>query len=209
MNRVTLPQLAAALARPGTAAEFVLRRCSRQVIVAATGGVREHFQQQRSPEGVAWVKLAHARPDGSSRILQDKGLLAASVRATVTGADVTLTASHPAANVHQYGARIRPRTAKYLAIPVTVEAKRKGSPRRFGGKLFCIRSADSLVLVKAGRGKTAGQVQYVLVKGVTVVARPYLGFSQKTQDTVTSIMADTWAEILAAPFSGGAPVQQV
>lgn len=205
MNKTTLPKLAAELAKgePGSLVAFVLKAVQQAVKVAATGGVREHFQQQKSPEGIPWKKLAHARPDGSSRILQDRGTLAASVRCDVSGSEVTLTASHVAANVHQYGAMIRPKTAKHLAIPVTVEAKRAGSPRRFGKPLFTIRSGDTMLMIQKADGrkkKGDGKVQYVLVKSVTVPARPYLGFSDKTQDVIGGIVSDALADKVLAPF---------
>jgi hypothetical protein len=93
-----------------------------------------------------------------------------------------------------------------LAIPLTVEAKRAGSPRRFRGTLFGVRAGDTLLLVEkpggGGRARNAGpgKAQYVLVKEVTVPARPYLGFSEKTQGAIEEVVADSLAKWVAHPW---------
>jgi hypothetical protein len=79
----------------------VVRSVSQALKVLAVSGVKEHFRDQRDPDGIPWKRLGRPRPDGSERVLQDKGTLPASVRAEVDGTTLTLTASHVAANVHQ------------------------------------------------------------------------------------------------------------
>ncbi len=72
--------------------------------------------------------------------------------------------------IHEYGGTIEPVTAKYLAVPLTKEAKKIGSPRNMG----------DLTIIPGRRQKTfvmldaAGVAQYVLVKSVRIPARPYM-----------------------------------
>lgn len=68
--------------------------------------------------------------------------------------------------IHEFGGVIKPRTAKYLAIPV---GSRKGSPSSHGDLKLRKTRGGNLVMVDEG-----GEVQYVLKKSVEIPPRPYL-----------------------------------
>lgn len=76
------------------------------------------------------------------------------------------------AAIHEFGGTIKPKTAKYLSIPLTQDARRfAGGPRDFRGGLHVRmrKGADRGVLVD-----DQGTAQYALVKSVTITAQPYL-----------------------------------
>ena len=72
--------------------------------------------------------------------------------------------------MQEIGGTIRPKRAKFLAVPISEEAKRAGSPRNL----------PNLVYVQSVRGQpmlvneNTGRVHYLLKKSVTIPARPYL-----------------------------------
>src|SRR3990167_2095822 len=96
--------------------------------------VKKNFNESHSPEGVPWVPLAHGRPGGKGRDkpLRDTGILMASITGKGDENGVTIGTRHEARNIHQFGGVITPKKSKFLAIPLTVEAKRARSPRNWG-----------------------------------------------------------------------------
>lgn len=68
--------------------------------------------------------------------------------------------------IHEFGGTIRPKTAKYLAIPV---GDYMGSPSKHPDLKLRKTRNGNLVLVSP-----SGQVQYVLKASVEIPARPYL-----------------------------------
>jgi len=191
LNTVPLNRLAANL-DPGEMAQQVLAGAMPALRLIAVSGCKADMARGVSPDGTRYAPLRRPRPDGSGTPLRDKGLLMASVGAKLTAKELILTASHPAANVHQYGATIRPATAKMLALPLTAEAKRIGSPRKnnFPRPLFVYhaRSGRSLFLAESTGGKLT--LQYLLKSEVRVPARPYLGFSKATLEKMGRVVAD-------------------
>jgi phage gpG-like protein len=100
-----------------------------------------------------------------------RGLLLRSVKAEVNQSQVILSAGGadvPYARIHHEGGIIRPRTAKFLAIPLTPQAKRSG-PRQFQGDTFI---AKGIIFSKDENGKITPQ--YALKKEVRMPARPYM-----------------------------------
>src|SRR6185312_8848018 len=98
------------------------------------------------------------------------------------------------AATHQYGATIHPTNAKALAIPLTKEAARAGSPRDWSdASLFLYRpkKGDKAFLAESKQkgGKRRGFTQlvlhYVLVQSVKIPARPFLGWRAKLIETCT------------------------
>jgi hypothetical protein len=194
-------ELANGLDRASVIPELV-RAISEPLKLIAVSGAREHFQTGVGPDGKPWKPLAHDRPEGAGRPLLDKGLLAASMRASTNQTGETLnldlTASHPGATLQQFGGIVKPVRGEWLSIPVTVEAKRTGSPRRFPRGLFFVlaKSPETGLLCEVGADGNI-KVQYVLKHSVSVSARMFVGFSQKTQDKITRLAADKYAEIVA------------
>lgn len=72
--------------------------------------------------------------------------------------------------IHELGGTIEPKNAKFLAIPVTETAGKKGSPRNMPNLKYAQSEKGQPLLVDA----TTGMVHYVLRKHVTIPARPYL-----------------------------------
>ena len=78
------------------------------------------------------------------------------------------------AGVHQEGATITPKAAKALAIPVTNEARRAGGPRSMDLHLVWPKGKAAGTL-----RDDANKVHFVLVKSVTIPARPFLGWTDE------------------------------
>lgn len=177
-----------------------IREAGPEIEVLAVAGVRQGFAEGVSPDGTPFAPLAHPRPQGGGKPLRNTGLLAASVSASCTGDELALRANAPGARLHQEGGTVRPTRAKALAIPVTPEAVRAGSARRFPRRLFALGAKA------AGKGKGAlaesdgrggVKVHYLLRQSVDVPARPYLGVSEKVLGRIGAAVAAELAAALA------------
>lgn len=100
--------------------------------------VKENFDKSAGPDGTPWKPLKFPRPRGGNKPLLDTGML----RASVTGGSpefradtglnyVSIGTVRPGANLMHAGGTVVPTKAKALAIPLTKDAVRAGSPRRF------------------------------------------------------------------------------
>lgn len=85
------------------------------------------------------------------------------------------------ARIHELGGTIVPRHTKYLAIPVSPEAKRVASPRDMPGLVFVQSRRGQPLLVDGALGKSrskyklgALKVHFVLRRQVVIPPRPYL-----------------------------------
>jgi len=81
------------------------------------------------------------------------------------------------ANVNEFGATIKPRRARRLAVPLTKEARGK-SPRQFNN-LFPISipsstSGENLLYLARNKGKNRIQFMYLLAKEVTIPERAFI-----------------------------------
>ena len=183
--------------RPFAAA---VKAAAPDVAAAAVAGMRRAMRQGVSPDGTPYKPLAHARPGGGAKPLMDTGLLAASLSAGVTaGGDVLLRSSSPYAKLMQSGGTIRPKNAHALAIPVTAEARRYKSPRDFPRTLFVLRKKGSSrpgVLAERLSGGAVA-VHYVLVKSVTVPARPFLGLTPEAVAAIREKVGLSYANAIA------------
>jgi phage gpG-like protein len=161
----------------------------RQLMVS---DVKSHIASGTSPDGAAFRPLKGVRVSGGSVPLRDTGVLMASIHGTVEGNAVVVQTTHPAAPVHNFGATIRPTKAKKLAIPLTREAKRAGSPRRFPRKLAVrpTRKAGTLLMFEAGK---VGTGQFLLVDSVTIPARPFMGLSAGCLSNISRAVAEAVA----------------
>jgi phage gpG-like protein len=90
------------------------------------------------------------------------------------------------AMVHQFGATIRPRKAKALALPLTAAAKLSGGPRRYPGKLSLRwkSGARAGVLVD-----DSGVAQFALKKEVVIPPRPFFPLDGVPRDWRDEIIA--------------------
>ena len=144
---------------------------------------KQNFSRAASPDGAAWKPILGMRPRGGDRPLRDRGLLMASVTSNAQGtierissSELTWGTNLEYAAIHQFGGVIRPKRGKYLAIPVTREAYRAGSPRNFGKPLsFRIGPRGGVMIEKRARSEV---VHYILTKQSVIPARPFLGLNE-------------------------------
>lgn len=187
----TPEQLAASLTREARAAGD-LSPLLRLFAVAARADTAENFQRSVTPDDVPWLPLKHPRPRGGTLPLLDTGILRA---AAISPGPHHVERYGPSwleygvrlayAAVHQFGAVIVPKLAKWLAIPRTREAQRAGSPRNFGPRLAPIFGPVGGVLKD-----DQGVVQYALTKRVVVPARPFLGLGPRLVRKLQGVAAD-------------------
>lgn len=182
----------------------------KQCRVAVVADIRGNFDGGHSPTGAPWLPLKHPRPRGGNRVLRDRGLLLASTTAAGPGHVESLTpfeliigTNLDKAALHQYGGTIRPKGHPFLAIPVSREAERVGSPRRFPEELTYLPAKEGrsspifVTFVQSGRGKnktTKTVVHYVLTPQVEVPARPFVGVSENAQQTIAMIFGNGTVE---------------
>ncbi|MFO0937836.1 MAG: phage virion morphogenesis protein [Gemmataceae bacterium] len=178
------------------------------------GDMKGHFERGSGPNGERWAPI-QPRPQGGSKPLLNTGRLRASIkgRAERDGASAGTNAIQ--ANLMNAGGTIRPIKAKFLAIPLTREAVRAGSPRDFPRELFVIRTKNGhLLLVEHPPRTRTGKIkkrrlndsekmlasqystgssfvaQYVLKKSVVIPARPFNGFTDGAIEDVTLMATD-------------------
>ena len=119
--------------------------------------------------------------DGIERLLEDFNRIKAAcqemeqkkIRVGIVGgkADSDIMAI---AHAHEYGATIKPKKGKYLAIPLTKQAEAAGSPRAFSDLRFVNAKNGNLLMVRDKKkrgGKTESEAMYLLVKSVTLPER--------------------------------------
>lgn len=208
MTQLNLEELADCLHRMVTeAAREIPAASGRKLCVAAVAGAKRNFQTSTAPDGTPWAPLKFPRPNGGGKPLLDTGLLMASLSATFDGDTLTLRANGPGAAVHNFGAAIRPVKGKYLAIPVTREARKATGPRAFPRKLFFVprKSGPGGSLAEAvEKGKQKGQllVHYLLRDHVDVPAREFLGFSSETLLALGEIAEADLGGAILKPLTG-------
>lgn len=190
----------AGMAKPGGGAmPPLLGRVLGQLL---RSDVRDRFATGTDPRGAKWKPLRFARPNGGDQPLRDTGRLMASisVRSDATGVEVYTV--YPGAVLHNFGGTVRPTKGKYLAIPLTKEAKRSGGPRRFGRPLSVRPTGkrNVLVLEETRRGQRVGQ--FLLVKSVTVPQREFMGLSAKG----LRLCGEALAEFAVRGWIDGRPV---
>ena len=117
------------------------------------------------------------------------------------------------AHAHEYGATIRPKKGKYLAIPLTKEAQAAGSPRAFSD-LYFVNAKDGKVLMvrdkKKRGGKTESEAMYLLVKSVTLPERSFIraGFDAQ-QKELGSIVTGAMVKMLDGTITPTAAAESI
>lgn len=207
MNELTFEALAKAMELGGLLLERKAIEQSAPIVrMLSIAGAQRGIADGVDIHGRPFAPLKHPRPEGGAgHPLRDKGLLAASLSATVTEGEIVLSANAPGARIQNYGGTIYPKK-KFLAIPLTTEAKRIGSPKKnhFPRPLFFRKAAGgSGLLCENVGGKLVAQ--YVLVKSVAITARQYLGWSAATLDKIQAVIADKYSAGLAKLFVEGRP----
>ena len=184
MATINLPQLVVQLQQMQTRVKSI-----RPVLsVFAASGVREirdRFQTGIGSKGERWSPLKFPRPEGGGKPLLSSGVLEASFTNRVTEDTITIGTAQKQAPLMNMGGTVTPKKGRFLAIPLTKEAKRAGSPRRFRRVLHARFAKNGRTGVLVDR---KGVEQYLLVQKVTVPARPFMGFSdQWRQDFLSAV----------------------
>lgn len=162
----------------------------RAIANVIVSDLKERFQTNTEPDGTPWQRLRFPRPDGSKSPLNDTGMLAASMAARVTDKGVEFGSALKYAKLMNDGGTVLPAN-KFLAIPMTIEAKRYQNARQFPRDLFAaIKNAKRGFL---GEKMSDGSVvvQYLLVDKAVVPARPFLGVSKRAWEIIERIVFDT------------------
>lgn len=148
-------------------------------------------REQRSPEGLRpWLPITRGPRAGKPALRQTGELVRAfrNARITATSRSVRM---EPRPNrkrfwIHQTGGTIRPRRAKYLAIPLTPEARRAGSARQWwknaeaaGRRPFVWKSRNGNLLLGYRRPRAGLTPMFLLKLSVRIPARPFLGFGAR------------------------------
>lgn len=155
--------------------------------------VRRQFYAGVTAAGVPFQKLRFPRPAGGDKPLLNTGILANSYVAEADTKAIEVASRHPGAALQQAGGVVKPIRAKALAIPLTVEATRYGSPRRFPRKLFTFPGGGGLY-ERVGQGKNARIVKhYLFTKQTKHDPRP-VGFSDKAIGEASEMLLDYWIE---------------
>lgn len=183
---------------------------ARMLLIAET---KRCFDEGRGPDGEVWLPVKHPRVRGSGTPvpLRDTGMLMASVTSNGSknhvdreeGTALVFGTNAVQANLQNYGGTVYPKN-KFLTIPVSLEAKRAGSPLRFpnaekrlkwgvgkkGGIVYEVltpkqQKSKKKPGVNSIYSKVDGDdvmIHFFAVTSVTVPARPFLGISQRLAD---------------------------
>lgn len=170
---------AAALARMGAA---MRRPLMLGLDAAMKDQVNRTFSRQRDPvTGTPWKRTGplalRNRPSGGGQTLRATagGLLDSIVSRApmVTDTSVTIGTDKVYGPIHQTGGIVRPKSAKKLAIPLTREAVRAGSAKRWmsqnSGKYFFTPGA----ICKREGGRVVAH--FARLDSSTIPMRRYLG----------------------------------
>ncbi len=119
------------------------------------------------------------------------------------------------AHAHEYGATIKPKNKKYLAIPLTKEAEAAGSPTVFSDLRFVHAKGGNLLMVRdkkkgRGKGETESEALFLLVKSVTLPERSFIRASfDAEQDKIESIMANAVEKVLKGDITPDAAAESI
>lgn len=184
--------------------EPVLKRQCTQVIVSAA---LENFAKAKGPDGRAWDPLTIRQ----GRPLHHFGFLSGSVTGQgpghvheVTPVSLTVGTNLDYASTHQPDdgrseTTIQAPAGKALAIPLTPTAARSRGPRSMQELQLVWPKGENAGWLeeppKSSRGKPT--VHFLLVKQVTVPARPFLGWNDDMAETCGQFIGEHTEEQLA------------
>ena len=195
-----------------------------QVGALMKGQIARTFQGQRDPmTGAPWKPTSAFtlgnRPGGGGggKTLQDTNALLNSLVAAipkVTSDSVTITTNRVYANAQNFGAVIRPKNAKYLAIPLNRQAARAGSARRWWDQNkdknpFIVRGDKGgayIAYAKKYKRKDDKLIfMFRLLTSVTIPQRRFLGFGNSQVFEVTEFVMNRLDEEMKAPSNEPTP----
>lgn len=168
--------------------------------------VPRSIEEQKDPEtGAPWPRPSDLtlslRPGGGGGGKRnfDNGRLARSFMGTtrVTRTGVSIHSNLPYALTQQEGGTIRPRNAKYLAVPLDRQAKRAGSARRWwekaeaqGREPFVLRrgSGSLTIMARSRQGSKKLVAYFRLVKQITIQPAPFAGFKNEDRELFAGLL---------------------
>ena len=158
--------------------------------------------------------------DGIERLLEDFNRLKAAcqemerkkIRVGIVGGKASSDIM-AIAHAHEYGATIKPKKGKYLAIPLTKEAQAAGSPRAFSDLYFVNAKGGNLLMVRDKKkhgGKTESETMYLLVKSVTLPERSFIRASfDAQQDELGGIVTKAMVKMLDGTLTPAAAAESI
>jgi phage virion morphogenesis protein len=184
---ITLSEFRSEIQRSvGKSSPEELRPLLKTIGILMAAAAKENIKLARTPAGKPFAPLAHPRPAGGSKPLNDTGQLGASITWRIEGSKVIAGTNRRGAALHQFGGTVSAKRTKYLAIPLTRRAARVRSPRSMPGLHPQFKRG-------ANRGVLAdknGVAQFALVPSVQVAARPFLGFGPKLLKRIDAVILD-------------------
>ncbi|MCI8537876.1 MAG: hypothetical protein HFF18_04335 [Oscillospiraceae bacterium] len=158
--------------------------------------------------------------DGIERLLEDLNRIKAAcqemeqkkIRVGIVGgkADSDIMAI---AHAHEYGATIKPKKGKYLAIPLTKQAEAAGSPRAFSDLRFVNAKNGNLLMVRDKKkrgGKTESEAMYLLVESVTLPERSFIRASfDAQQEELGGIVTGAMVKMLDGTITPAAAAESI
>lgn len=113
------------------------------------------------------------------------------------------------AHAHEYGATIRPKEKKYLAIPLTKEAETAGTPTVFNDLRFVNAKGGNLLMVRDKKnGKS--EAMFLLVKSVTLPERSFIRASfDDGKDKLEEIIGAQVSKVLTGQTSAEAAANAI
>ena len=158
----------------------------RELVQIMVSDIKKRFSTGTAPDGTRWKPLKFARPRGGNRPLLDTGRLRSSIVGRFDMNGVTVGTAHPGAALQNFGGTVRPVKGKFLAIPLTKEAQRNGTPRQMTG-------TDVMPLfARMIGGRMIGH--FMLLKKVTIPARPFIGLSAEGEAALAEAILEAAAE---------------
>lgn len=151
--------------------------------------VRANFDARRAPSGVAWPPSHRTMMDGG-QTLRDRGSLYKSIDYAVLSTGTIIVFVNPAlggnevmkyAMIHNFGGTIKPKTKKFLTIPVHPLAKGRSVAQMssYFKIVFFVPGAGGKAPVIMGRNSEKGKAYllYILKTSVKIPRREYMGIS--------------------------------
>ena len=176
-------------------------RTNKRAVLGVMGAkmleqIQDNFDSQADPvTGAPWPARKRARLEGGDKLLYRTGALRRSWLQPfkIAGSSVSLGSNLVYANIQNYGGTVKPKQAQVLCLPLTKEAARAGSARRFwerqpaGKKPFFLETkSGGLFIVTSGPKKTLA-FHFVCLDQVAIPRRRYVGWGPRQIAAMTKV----------------------
>ncbi len=145
--------------------------------------IDKNFREGGRPEkwkDISPLTKALRRGKGGGKPLRDTGALKKGITYTVSHDEAQIFPTVKYAAVHQTGKTIKPKKGRYLAIPLTKEAKAAGTPTAFKNLSPIFFGGNYNTGILARKLFTGiNEPFFFLTKKVTIPARPFMLFQSE------------------------------